>query len=203
MNVIGLKLGPLQTNCYIVSNGLGTCAVIDPGADASVILNRLYAEGLRCDAVFLTHGHRDHFSALPELFDAFNPSVYISVKDLELALEKGLPDLRDSGRMFHYGEGDVVTVSGLCFSVLTTPGHTNGSVTLICGDAMFTGDALFHAGSGRTDLKSGNRRAQTLSLRRLWMTEKDYELYPGHGLYSTLSWEKKYNQPMLEAMGLD
>ena len=51
-----------------------------------------------------------------------------------------------------YKEGDEVKVGNLTFRVMETPGHTPGGVTLICGDALFTGDTLFAGSCGRTDL---------------------------------------------------
>ena len=65
---IGLiHVGWLQTNCYLISDDSGRCAVVDPGGDAERILQALKEQGLRCEAILLTHGHDDHTGALEEV----------------------------------------------------------------------------------------------------------------------------------------
>ena len=66
--IITLSLGDYQTNCYIVSaKESKTCAVIDPGYNAAMILDCLQALELTPDAILLTHGHFDHLGALEAL----------------------------------------------------------------------------------------------------------------------------------------
>ena len=95
-----------------------------------------------------------------------------------------------------YGEGDFVELAGLSFKVLHTPGHTPGSVCLMCENALFSGDTLFGGSCGRTDLPGGSWTTIRVSLKRLADLSGDYDVYPGHGDSTTLSFERKMNPYM-------
>ena len=96
-------------------------------------------------------------------------------------------------------EGDEVKVSNLTFRVMETPGHTPGGVTLICGDALFTGDTLFAGSCGRTDFAGGSMEVELQSLAKIAALPGDYEVYPGHMDCSTLETERRFN-PYLTAL---
>ena len=105
-----------------------------------------------------------------------------------------------------YADGDVVTVGGLSFTVIETPGHTPGSVTLECvcaGEterALFSGDTLFRDSCGRTDFPGSSTEDILRSLKRLAELPGDYEVYPGHGFSTTLSRERSVNFFMTAAL---
>jgi glyoxylase-like metal-dependent hydrolase (beta-lactamase superfamily II) len=100
-----------------------------------------------------------------------------------------------------YKEGDVIRVGNLEFTVMETPGHSSGSVTLRCGDALFTGDTLFRDSCGRTDLGDGSMDVLLESLKRLAELDGDFEVYPGHADSSSLSRERSFNYYMRYANG--
>ena len=102
--------------------------------------------------------------------------------------------------MRDYDEGDTVAVGGLTVTVLATPGHSEGSVTLRCQDALFCGDTLFAGSCGRTDLPGGDPMEMLASLRRLGRLEGDYTVYPGHMDSTTLAREKQYNPFIRQAL---
>ena len=83
--------------------------------------------------------------------------------------------------------------------MLETPGHTPGSVCLLCGDLLLSGDTLFAGSCGRTDFPGGSWQAMMASLRRLAALPGDYTVLPGHGEASTLSRERAYNPYLKEA----
>ena len=85
---------------------------------------------------------------------------------------------------------------GLTFTVLETPGHSPGSVTYRCEDALFTGDTLFRDSCGRTDLPGGDMETLMGSLLKLYDLPGDYEVYPGHMDSSTLARERAFNYYM-------
>ncbi|MEA4822426.1 MAG: MBL fold metallo-hydrolase, partial [Erysipelotrichales bacterium] len=92
-----------------------------------------------------------------------------------------------------YSDGAIMHVGSLDFHVIQTPGHSPGSVTLRCGNALFTGDTLFRDSCGRTDLPGGDMDTLMLSLKKLALLPGDYEVYPGHMDSSTLERERRFN----------
>ena len=100
-----------------------------------------------------------------------------------------------------YDEGDTLSVGGLTVEVLATPGHSEGSVTLRCGEVLFCGDTLFAGSCGRTDLRGGSYEEIMSSLNRLGQLEGDFHVCPGHDRTSTLERERQYNPFLREAMG--
>ena len=93
-----------------------------------------------------------------------------------------------------------MAVGGLTVSVLATPGHSEGSVTLRCGDALFCGDTLFAGSCGRTDFPGGSMEKMMASLRRLGQLEGDLQVLPGHMEPSTLDRERRTNPYLIQAM---
>lgn len=190
MQIRELTVGIYQTNCYIVSGADNLCVLIDPGSRADTILRHLKEQDLQTEAIFLTHGHFDHVGAVKEIAKETGCRVYLCPK------EAALPETFTAGPLHYthtYGEGDVIAEAGMEFKVLHTPGHTPGSVCLICEDILFTGDTLFAGSCGRTDLPGGDRSAIQSSLRRLAGLEENYLILPGHGEMSDLNTEKVTN----------
>jgi len=197
-----LPVGMLETNCYIVTDENNRkCAIIDPGADSNTILDYIESNNLSPVAIFLTHGHYDHHMALNAVMEATGAPVYVHEGEVNRSGRHGRHMLDDNGKLSFYAEGDVITVGGLEFLVLETPGHSTGSVTLMCGEAIFTGDTLFREDCGRTDLEGGNDDIMMQSLKRLAELDGDFEVYPGHAESSTLGYERSFNRYMRYATG--
>ncbi len=203
MNILSLTVGPIMTNCYLLCDEeRKVCAVIDPGAEAGRIARAVESAGCAPVCILLTHGHYDHTGAVEELLKQYpGIPVYLSRRDQhdgagsELTrLFPTLPDVTD------YDEGDTVPVGGLTVSVLATPGHSAGSVTLLCGNAMFSGDTLFAGSCGRTDLATGDGSEMLSSLARLGRLGGEYRVLPGHMDASLLSRERVYNPYLLHAL---
>ena len=194
LNMKHLALGAYQTNCYLVwEENSPTCVVIDPGYEPDTILVEAKKLGKEITAVLLTHGHFDHVGAVRELAAETGCPVYLHEAELSM------PPQMTAGPLFYtntYGEGDFVEAAGLSFKVLHTPGHTPGSVCLLCENAMFSGDTLFWGSCGRTDLPGGSWATIRKSLLRLADLSGDYNVYPGHGDATTLSFERKMNPYM-------
>ena len=194
LNMKHLALGAYQTNCYLVwEENSPTCVVIDPGYEPDTILDEAKKLGKEITAVLLTHGHFDHVGGVRELAAETGCPVYLHEAELSM------PPQMTAGPLFYtntYGEGDFVEAAGLSFKVLHTPGHTPGSVCLLCENAMFSGDTLFWGSCGRTDLPGGSWATIRKSLLRLADLSGDYDVYPGHGDATTLSFERKMNPYM-------
>ena len=184
-----LTLGLYQVNTYLLFNDAGEALVIDPGYEADAILDAL--EGKTLKAIVLTHGHFDQVGAVKELVAETGCEVYIH------AAEATLPPMMTAGELYYtrtYAEGDTVTpISGVELKVLHTPGHTPGSVCLLWGDQMFSGDTLFEGSCGRVDFPGGDPQEMLKSLHRLASLQAEYQVHPGHGESTTLNREKGYN----------
>ena len=157
MNYFTLPLGDYQTNCYLVYDEEKNCAVIDPGYEAGTILKKTEQEGLKIKAILLTHGHFDHVGAVKELAQKTACPVWIHEQELKL------PPYLTAGALYYtdlYSDvGSILNVEGLRFRILETPGHTMGSVCLLCGEVIFSGhlDCLdFDGASGDCTLKLTN-----------------------------------------------
>ena len=186
-----LTLGLYQTNCYIVhKEGSKNCVVIDPGYDANTILGRAALLGLQVEAILLTHGHFDHVGAVAAL--AADTDCRVFLKEEELSL----PPVMTAGTLFYtdlYGSDGTLSVADMDFRILHTPGHTPGSVCLMVGDAMFSGDTLFAGSMGRVDFPGSSLMDMRKSLRKLRELPGDYRVFPGHAEATTLEYERKTN----------
>ena len=202
MKVITTVVGSLQTNCdRLIDEETKLAALIDPGDNADKLLALIKEEGVTLKYILLTHGHRDHTLAVPAVKQAIpEAEVYIGEADAHSTgiyhypLIDFIPDLK------FYGEGDTLTLGSLTIRVMATPGHTLGGVTLLVGDAMFSGDTLFAGSMGRTDLPGGNGEQMVASLRRLGQIEGEYTVYPGHMHATILSREQEYNPYIRQAL---
>jgi hydroxyacylglutathione hydrolase len=193
----------LSANCYIVgTEASGTGLVIDPGGNADSIKRAIDESGLDIELIALTHGHSDHIAALRDVQDHTGAEVAIHAEDADFLEGYGSMSSQFgiSYRTPHppdrlLREGDVIEAGGLAFIVLHTPGHTPGSICLLSGDKVFTGDTLFRRGIGTT-LMPGSSRPQLInSIRTRLMTLPDEtRVYPGHGRETTIGAERRENR---------
>ena len=191
LNLKCLPLGDYQTNCYFLwEDGSSTCAVIDPGYEPQKVLAAAENFGKTIEAVLLTHGHFDHVGAVRDVVAATDCRVYLCPKELSL------PPQITAGPLYYtdtYEDGDFISVAGLQLQVLCTPGHTPGSVCLMCEDILISGDTLFAGSCGRTDFPGGSTETILRSLQRLAGLPGDFRVFPGHGEDTSLSRERQYN----------
>ena len=183
-----LVVGPLATNCYILKSGV-ELAIIDPGGDAELILEKVRELGGTVKYVIDTHGHIDHIAANREVIEATGAELLIHELDARLlaAPDRNLSSLMGMkltspapSRLLK--EGDKVTVGEEELTVLLTPGHTPGGICLLASEYAFTGDTLFVDSIGRTDFPGGSDERMRESLDKLQrVLRKDTVIYPGHG----------------------
>ena len=206
MVVEAFSVGPFQCNAFILRDAdTKDAVIIDPGDDVSTILKILKRDGLRLQYIFLTHGHIDHVGGAKDVKDATGAKVLIHMEDLFL-YEKvhlqaslfGLPSPPVSDIDIFFEDGMEIGEGDLKCRVIHTPGHTPGSVSLYFSDKLFTGDALFRDGIGRTDLWGGSYDVLMHSIReKLLRLDDATEVYPGHGPSTTIGREKREN-PFLQ-----
>jgi glyoxylase-like metal-dependent hydrolase (beta-lactamase superfamily II) len=72
MEIDRIEVGPIETNCYIITNKDKTL-VIDPGDDFEKIKEKL--EGKNVIGCLVTHFHPDHIGALEELLSTYDIDV--------------------------------------------------------------------------------------------------------------------------------
>ena len=192
MKIAVLIVGAYQTNCYLVwDEQRDDCVVIDPGYMPEKILEKVHKLGKTVSAILLTHGHFDHVGGVKEIAAETDCKVFLCPE------ERTLPKMMTDGELYSTDAyGDSVTVAGLTFSVLHTPGHTPGSVCLLCGDVLFAGDTLFAGSCGRTDFPGSDPQKMVSSLKTLASLPGDYQVLPGHGEDTTLSYEREHNPYM-------
>lgn len=198
MNVTTIVVGPLDTNCYLLSEN-GNGIVIDAGFEADRILETAKSLNVKITSILLTHGHYDHVGAVAELVRKTGAKVYISEKDFALANSyKNLgfsfgcvTEKFDADVIVSEGEYDV---DGIPVKVIETPGHTEGGVCYIIDGALFSGDTLFNCSYGRTDFPTGDYGALKKSIiEKLFGLDRDMKVYTGHGAPTELFKEKRTN----------
>jgi hydroxyacylglutathione hydrolase len=198
-------VGPLEANAYVVAdNSTKDALIIDPGDEPDRLIDFIEEKHLTIIMIVLTHAHFDHISGVSELKSATGANIVIHKKEEETyrrapehALKWGfkVDDLPSSDVLVE--EGDMIKIGNLSFTVIHTPGHTPGGISLY-GEAngnkiVFTGDTLFQGSVGRTDLEGGNVNALKESFRRLMELPPDTTVCSGHGGITTIGHEKTSN----------
>jgi hydroxyacylglutathione hydrolase len=196
---------PFQQNCAILwEEETKRGAVSDPGGDVDQILKAVEKSGVTIEKVLLTHGHIDHAGGAAELAERLGVKIEgPHTEDLFL-----LEDLPRSGAQYGMTgvrpvtpdrwlkEGDTVTVGGLTFDILETPGHTPGSVVFFNKPNRFLlgGDVLFKGSIGRTDFPRGDHETLLASIRdKLFPLGDDVVFLPGHGQPGRIGEERMTN----------
>ena len=202
----------LDENCYVVSDESGECVIIDCGAftddEQNAIADYIETEGLRPVHLIATHGHLDHNFGNKMVFDRYGLGVEVASADVAM-----IGNARRHAMTFYHfdlgydlppvggtiADGDIIGFGSHCLEVISTPGHSAGSVCLYCKeeDVLFSGDTLFRFSIGRTDMAGGSMMRIIQSLRRIAQLPDDTMVYPGHGNTTTIGYELSFN-PFME-----
>ena len=183
------SVGPMDNNAYLLAHGTDA-VLIDPAAEADVLLG--LTAGLNLVGVVTTHRHADHLGALAAVVAATGAVAYAGTPDAAAIADATGVACRE------VWDGDTIAVGGVPLAVIGLVGHTPGSITLAhtpadAPDRLFTGDALFPGGIGRTrsgaDFDSLFRDVTTKLFDRFG---DDTVVHPGHGADTTLGAERPH-----------
>jgi len=185
--------GVLESNGYVIyRNEGGSCFIIDPGYKPKVFIDFIIEKGLTLKGILLTHHHYDHVGAVERIREAFECPVYMHRRDCDAYGKKVDVYMED---------GDVIDLDGEEIRVVSTPGHTGGSVCFLSDKSKvaFTGDTLFNIDLGRTDFEDGSEEEMIDSIRNVvdkW--GNDITIYPGHSEGCTMKKVREINKEFID-----
>lgn len=200
-----LELGPFAANCYIVgSEKTKEGMIIDPGAEAETIMESVRQLGLTIKLIVATHAHPDHIMALRQAEEATEAPFALHEAEAEGGIMQAMSDMLGMMMPGSFGappkperllkDGDIIEVGELRFTVLHTPGHSPGGISLYGHGVVFSGDTLFNFGIGRTDFPGCSHKKLMDSIHNKLMSLPDETVVlPGHGPQTTIATERKYN----------
>ena len=192
----------LMANTYIVIDNKD-CLIVDPSKSYDGLVRFIKKNGLTPRGILLTHGHCDHIRGVDILVDEFQIPVFIGFYDEEL-----LKDANKNLSVYINGQQSVINAPTKTVSekdelkllsepirVIETPFHTKGSVCYYLKDShiLFSGDTLFKQSIGRDDFPHSSPKDKSGSLHKLMMLPDEVKVYPGHGEFTTIGEERKYN----------
>lgn len=202
MKVISEKFGSMDNNCsLIIDEKTNQSALVDCNEFSQKMIDMIGDTDLKY--ILLTHGHFDHIIGARDTKAKYGAKVVISSEDkpmlssskLSLAAFCNAPQ-NDVEADVVVAYGDEITLGDTVIKVMSTPGHTLGSVCYIAENCIFSGDTLFYCSCGRTDFPSGSPEQMMSSLQKLKALDGDYKVYTGHNNLTTLDFERKNNPYM-------
>lgn len=207
IRVTGLTVGPLEENCWLLTDReAGEAILVDPGDEAERLLDAVDASGCRLTAIWLTHAHFDHLGAVEAITRERPVPVRMHPLDLPLyaqaassALRWGLTLEQPTAVTEAIEDGVVLAFGGTAFAIWHLPGHAPGHVAFVGHDLCISGDLLFAGSIGRTDLPLCDPRAMQQSLQRLTTLPPETQVMPGHGPATTIARELAGN-PFLRGL---
>ena len=198
-----IVMGSVQTNCYFLyQEDSKKIIVVDPADRGEYLYNAFKEAGLEVAAILLTHGHFDHIWGCNQLRELAGVQVFAFEDEKDLCENAKLNVSEDVGRPYtatvdwYLKDGETVTIEGMEFKVIWTPGHTQGSCCYYFekDNILISGDTLFEGSVGRSDLPTGDGKLLSRSLKeRLMILPDETLVFPGHGNSTTIADEKKYN----------
>lgn len=193
--------GIYAVNAYLLADEDSKEAiVVDPSGKIDEILEEIKTNDLSLKYIVLTHAHGDHMCALKEILSKTNTHLLINENDKDLLLDSQnnlsyriCKELIELEADRYLKDGEIIKLGSKEIKIIETPGHTKGSMCLLCEDILITGDTLFAGSIGRSDLYGGDFDELDESLNKLAKLDDEIKVFPGHGGFSTIGREKQVN----------
>jgi glyoxylase-like metal-dependent hydrolase (beta-lactamase superfamily II) len=198
---------PFEENTYIIYDETKNCIIIDPGAyyehERFEMVEFLKSMELIPKFLVNTHCHIDHVLSNKFIAETYGLELYGHREDIY-----NLVKLEEVGRRYgvaveaspemknFLSDGDDLCFGNTVLTVLHTPGHSLGSITLYNKNENYAivGDVIFQGSIGRTDLPGGDFEVLEKSIKdKIYHLPEDTILYPGHGAPTTVRKEKWTN----------
>jgi glyoxylase-like metal-dependent hydrolase (beta-lactamase superfamily II) len=200
MDRIHRVVGPLATNVHVLADERSREAIaIDTATPCLAwIADELAARAWTLKLIVSTHGHWDHIGDNAAVAEHTSADIAVHPLDRDRLTDPSpvwAPfEIVPSVPAVDLAEGSLIRFGEIELNVLHTPGHTEGSVSLLYADSglLFSGDTLFAGGWGRVDLPGGDPAAMVESLGRLLTLEDHVRVYPGHGEETTIGRERPW-----------
>lgn len=196
-----LVTGPVQENTYLIRHISGDAVLVDPGDDASDILELVRLTGAKVLAIVLTHAHFDHIGAVEATRLALHAPVYLHedawtpYSRAHISAERfNIPFTQPKAPEFKLELG-ALQIGALEFMALFTPGHAPGHVALYSQSGfVISGDALFKNTVGRTDIPGADHALLIRQIKsELYTLPPETVVLPGHGSETTIGAEMQSN----------
>lgn len=195
--------GPFDANNYLVIDEESKEAMLVDCSDyVQEIVDIVKEMDLNVKYILITHGHFDHILGINQMKAVLGAEVYVSQDDIILleninqaASHFAGDTIREIPKYDHvYEPGIVFELGNEKFTVVKTPGHTEGSVCIRGAHVLFSGDTLFKGTFGRTDLFGGSIKKLIHSIVNvLFYMPDDTVVYTGHNEFTTIGYEKVHN----------
>lgn len=210
IHIKAFTFSPISENTYVLYNDAGKAIIVDPGcyfpAEEETLKNCLIDNGLTPVYLLNTHCHLDHVFGNKWVHETYGLELHMHPNEasmLELAPLSGerwgLPFQNYTGPLHFLNDGDTLFLDDTEIQVILAPGHSPGSICFYLpsqGD-LIGGDVLFRGSIGRTDLPGGDSETLLTSIcEKLWVLPDETVVYSGHGIKTTIGYEKR-NNPFL------
>jgi glyoxylase-like metal-dependent hydrolase (beta-lactamase superfamily II) len=194
-------------NTYIAYTDNGDAAIIDPGcnntAECAELEGFIKANQLNPVMLLNTHAHIDHVLGNDFIYSKYGLLPRLHRNELVIldalvysSTFYGVQATASPQPVDFLNEGDKLKLGGLEFEVIFAPGHSPGGLCFYFASekVLFCGDVLFRESIGRTDLPGGNFETLAHNIQtKLYTLPDDVEVYSGHGIPTTIGYEKKHN----------
>ena len=213
--------GPVKVNTYLVYDQDSKEAIfIDAGSRFDSLISIVDAQKLNVKYILLTHAHQDHIIGLKMLKEKF-PKAMVGFSEEEhkdfmhysrwrdIYDQKSVAEWQQNPEMeslmdFDYSVGEpdiylennqILKIGNINIEIISTPGHTRGSLTFSVTKNLFSGDLILYHSTGYLNCFLSSKNDIMASIQKLYKQfPNETIIYPGHGMGSTIGYEKKNNK---------